>query len=438
MTVLASIFLDLAPLTPATGFYFAVLLAVALFVKFGRLLSIRNWDVLTLFLPIPGLLLLLEPNGDPRWGYLALLGAALYFFVRCLFDLTLVQRPALSPNLTLGGLLCLACGLFVSLTVPLRLTPAPPEDKKVTPAGEAVRRPVEDLLRSQPELTPESEVEAWSQRCLALACHLAVAVALVVVGRVHFEDVSAGAAAATLYLLLPCTHLLMPSGALAAGRWDHAWPMVWLTWAVVAYRRPAVSGALLGVAAGSAIFPVLVLPVWLSFYHRRGGVRFVTSFVAAAAICLLVLAIPIWLNGELPRSLRSAWTDSNWQPWREPLPDTHGVWQGIHWAYRFPVFLVFAAFVLTTLFWPWPKNLAHVLALTAAVLIGIQFWYADRGGVYVLWYLPYLLLLVFRPNLSACRPPPPTGTDWLSRLAAGVRRLVARWLRLPETERVRG
>ena len=34
-----------------TWFYFSALLAVALFVKFTRLLSIRNLDVLALFLP---------------------------------------------------------------------------------------------------------------------------------------------------------------------------------------------------------------------------------------------------------------------------------------------------------------------------------------------------------------------------------------------------
>jgi hypothetical protein len=46
----------------------------------------------------------------------------------------------------------------------------------------------------------------------------------------------------------------------------------------------------------------------------------------------------------------------------------------------------------------------------------VQFWYADRGGVYVMWFLPLLLLLVFRPNLASSQPPAPTGEDWLFRL----------------------
>ena len=87
-------------------------------------------------------------------------------------------------------------------------------------------------------------------------------------------------------------------------------------------------------------------------------------------------------------------------------PTARGVWQGVYWVYRLPVFIAYIAFVVTTLFWPAPKNLGHVIALSAAVLIGIQFWCADNGGVYVLWYLPFLLLLAFRPNLSAAQPSP--------------------------------
>src|SRR5947209_2979763 len=108
-----SIFLDLQLPTAATWFYFSGLLAVALFVKFSRLLSVRNWDVLTLFLLAPGLLLILQTRGAPspqlRWlGYLWLLGGSGYFLARCLVDLALVRRPALSPNLNLGGLAWLA------------------------------------------------------------------------------------------------------------------------------------------------------------------------------------------------------------------------------------------------------------------------------------------------------------------------------------------
>src|SRR5436309_1809916 len=158
MPLLGSIFLDFKLPTAATWFYFSLLLAVALFLKFSRLLSVRNWDVLTIFLLVPGLLLLQESRselatqvaghlgltaqastapslgatgigslaltGDPSllqpariaWlGYLWLLCGSAYFLIRCLVDLALVRRPALGPNLNSGGLAWLGAALFICL-----------------------------------------------------------------------------------------------------------------------------------------------------------------------------------------------------------------------------------------------------------------------------------------------------------------------------------
>src|SRR4029077_838489 len=104
MSATASIFLSINLPNATTWFYFSGLLALALFFKFSRLLSVRNWDVLTLFLLMPGLLLLLESGGKDRWSFLWLLAASGYYFLRCLLDLVLVRRPALNPNLNLAGL----------------------------------------------------------------------------------------------------------------------------------------------------------------------------------------------------------------------------------------------------------------------------------------------------------------------------------------------
>jgi hypothetical protein len=120
-----------------------------------------------------------------------------------------------------------------------------------------------------------------------------------------------------------------------------------------------------------------------------------------------------------------------WLPWREPASE--GFWTGIHAAYRLPVFIAYFAFVLATAVWPSPKNLARLLALSAATIIGLQLWYADQGGVYVLWYVPLLLLLAFRPNLQDHRPSPIVPeTDWLSRSRRWLVRSVRRLARFPE------
>src|SRR5262249_48473109 len=157
------IFLEFNLPNATTWFYFSFLLAVALFFKFSRLLSVRNWDVVTVFLLVPGLLLLqdarpssaapekhpavaaaslvaataansaalpvaglggvgalsrtpeLAPTNALWFGYLWLLCGSAYFLLRCLLDLVLVRRPALSPNLNFGGLAWLGGALFICL-----------------------------------------------------------------------------------------------------------------------------------------------------------------------------------------------------------------------------------------------------------------------------------------------------------------------------------
>jgi hypothetical protein len=257
-------------------------------------------------------------------------------------------------------------------------------------------------------------------------------VGLTLIGRRHFDDLHGGMAAGSFYLLLPYAYLLMPPGVLSGGRWDHALPMALMVWSVYFFRRPMIAGAFLGTAVGCVFFPVLTVPVWVSFYRYRGAGRFLAAVLLAAGLCLAVIGVVSLLIGDWPSRVPLMWTDRTWQPWYYSEDEPQSFWLGVHWAYRIPVFIGYMAFVLATLFWPSPKNLAHVLALSAAHLIGIQFWYPNQGGVYVLWYLPFVLLLVFRPNLSACQPPPVPTDDWIARRARELLRWVRKMLRRPE------
>ena len=60
--------------------------------------------------------------------------------------------------------------------------------------------------------------------------------------------------------------------------------------------------------------------------------------------------------------------------------------------------------------WPAHKNLGTLLSCSAAVMLATQFWHANQGGLAMDWYLPLLILTIFRPNLedrialSAVRP----------------------------------
>jgi hypothetical protein len=472
MNVFASIFYDFNLPNATSWFYFSLLLAVALFFKFTRVLSVRNWDVLTLFLLVPGLLLIQEAyslqalrathtvaagcqvllpgasalagvgtlvggsalaQASPQrllwFGFLWLLSGSAYLLLRCLMDLALVRRPALAPNLNLSGLLWLGAALFICLTAVALRKPFAAQGAvgKRSAAVKEIQRLPEDLLNQEMAAgDTNGSTEFWVERTSAIVCHLAIVTALACIGWRHFQDAHAGVAAATFYLLLPYT-------AYHVEQVHHVLPTALLLWAVAAYKRPCAAGLLLGLAAGTGYFPAFLFPAWLGFYWGRGAGRFAASFALAGGLCLAAIAGILWAEGDLAARIKSTLSLSDWQPWIQPSPETSGFWTGVRWVYRMPVFVAYVAFVATTLFWPWPKNLAHLLALSAAILIGIQFWFADQGGVYLLWYLPLLLLLVFRPNLADRQAlPVHPEADWLARLRRQFGRFASWLLRLPE------
>jgi hypothetical protein len=92
-------------------------------------------------------------------------------------------------------------------------------------------------------------------------------------------------------------------------------------------------------------------------------------------------------------------------PWQGPLKELlnsasqKGWWETHEAAYVVPVFVAYLVMLVALTIWPNRKSLAHVIPASAAIVIGTQFWY-PRGGVYVLWYLPLLLLVVFRPMMA--------------------------------------
>ncbi len=477
MTAPVSIFLDFNLPNATTWFYFSFLLAVALFFKFSRLLSIRNLDIVLLFLLAPGLLLVHASRLAPmpieqqpalqiaslvgqgalaetpaltgamglfaqrcgpqleavRWlwlGYLWLMVGSFYFFCRCLFDLALVQRPALAPNLQIGGLAWLAGALLICLlAVAYRQT-----ERQMHPAPLSTSTPVTPVVESTNQTVFAVAIlwqdwPSWGVALLSLVCHIVVVIGLVFFGWMHFQDLSIGMAIATFYLMLPYTGMYV-------GQLHHVLPMALFIGALLAYRWPMLAGFILGLATAAAYFPVLTLPLWLSFYRARGTGRFLFTFLFGLTLGLLHIALSLWLNDQLETSFQLTMESAAWQPWKVPPSTTEGFWTGIHWAYRIPVFLLYLSFLITTMFWPAPKNLAHVIALSAALFIGLQFWGADQGGVYVLWYVPLLLLMIFRPNLQErLAPPIRADTDWLSRSLSWCTRPLRRLVRRPEPVR---
>jgi hypothetical protein len=409
----SSIFLDFELPQSPTWFYLSFLLTVALFYQFGRVLTLRNWDLLALFQFGPGFLLILEANqlvtrGEVEradrervFGYAWLLGASAFWFGRCLLDLATVKRPVATPNLSPAGLTWFGGSLFVCLAA-VAFTRLEDRWEAVgkQPAALAGAEEGTAAIVSQAKAghqADDAKVRLWVERSFAVACHLGVVAGLVLIGARRFHDSATGVAAGTLYLLVPYTAFLI-------GQAHHVWPAALIVWAVYFYRQPTVAGGFMGLAAGTAFFPLLLLPVWSQFYRGRGAGRFLGGAAVGGAVGLGATLLVLWLSGQFPDAVWRTLNQSDWQPWR--VPTAESVWIGAHWAYRLPVFILYLGFVVTTSVWPPVRNLGDLLAVSAAALIGVQFWYADRGGLYVLWYAPLLVLMVLRPNLADHEPGP--------------------------------
>jgi len=396
-------------LPPFVWFLLTFLTCFALFFKFQRIWSLRNLDLLMLFNLAPGLILLASHrNAHEWWAFVWLFLATAVWLVRCLVDLGLRRRPLLEPNLNVGGLAFFYTGLVSLILIETMIVPEQsgternPGDpharsrfeEQVEPgsgteedSGRLVSRVITQAIRIAP--TP------YLKRSAAAIGHLGICLGLVLIGWKHYERITIGLAMAVAYQILPYSRIaLVDSGQLV--------PAALLVLAVFEYRRPAVAGSLIGLAAGWMPAVIGLVPLWTGFYWQRGSARFLAATLAVLGCGrALALAIPefgFWARDLGARSLGEA----GLLPGSEE-PAAESFWNGVDPAYRLPVLVLYVAFVVVAV-WPMGKNLGQLIAMSAALLLGSQFWYLDDGGALIVLYLPMILLLVFRPNLAAKFP----------------------------------
>lgn len=351
------------------------------------------------------------------YGFLWLHGVGLLMLIRLLLDSTMSRRPLLEPNLTQGGLTFVACALFVFLMANV-IKNSPSDEDMAGPiaaaeivSGHPLTEPGDvpprqgpgsaliALLPSIPTIPilnedtrPSSAKEnayANVARGMAIGSHLAIVLGMVLIGYRHFDNLKMGVGAAALFLMLPYTSQM-------TGRVEHALPAALLTWAVVCYRQPTLAGILLGLAAGVVYYPLFLLPLWLSFYWPRGLMRFVSGLSYSLITCVLALFF-------FSKNMAEFWQflTAMFGVWFPRTSGLEGIW-ALGWdnTYRIPVITAFLVLSISMALWPAQKNLGTLMSCTAAVMVGTQFWHGYGGGLYMAWYLPLLLMTVFRPNLE--------------------------------------
>ena len=434
-------------LNPTTWVYLSSLMTIGIYFKFRRFWSLRNLDLVALIAFSPGLLLiyhgvkrqldagvrfqqqwlqlpfideelswewleqLFADQGRGQWleqfGYVWLFSVGGFFLIRLLLDTTVVRRPLLQPNLSSGGLAFTGVALLVFLTSNV-INPRPAQRleyvlaEQLSPAPAAAGhapfhafagafdRAVDSGRPDDPRRHRSELIRAAANRGVVILGHLAVVIGIVLVGYRHFDNIQTGVAAASLYLLLPYT-------AQMTSRLDHVIPAALLVWSVQSYRRPVAAGILIGLAAGLIFYPLFLLPLWCGFYWRRGLLRFVIGVAAALTAMIACLVAGSGGLGPLAEQLQQMFGVT------AMFPDhVAGFWgAGPHEpAFRIPVIAAYVALCGGLALWPAQKNLGTLLSCSAAVMVGVQFWHPYHGGLYVAWYLPLLLLTVFRPNLE--------------------------------------
>ena len=403
-----------------TWFYLSLLLIVSVFFRFGRVWSLRNLDLLLLLSIAPALL---YGEHNPSAGYVWLFVITGLLLGRVGLDALFTRRPRLPQNMNAAGLTFLCGAAFAFLMTKVMTEPPPAStvaeirrarqmlqgrDTSAAPdpsseAGPGSRlfaalvvAPSNAVTAPAPsEETGVSFSEQFAARTLAILAHLAVVTGLIFLAHRHFGDIQIGLAMATLYLLLPCT-------AFEVGKVNHVLPAALIVWAFVAYRHVLISGCLLGLACGILFFPVFLLPLWVDFYGKRGAVRF---SLALSLIAIVLLGSLVLTSADTSSFIGQTFGKIDWRLLQFREIEPAGFWSVYPAAYRIPVFVSFVVLLVALTIWPRRKNLGDLMAHSTAIVIGTQFWYPQQSGVYMLWYLPLLLMVVFRPPLHHLLPP---------------------------------
>ena len=350
-----------------------------------------------------------------RFGYIWLFIVGLIWMVRLFYDPLLIRKPMLEPNLSVGGLVFLACSLIiflffnVALSSPANL--AGPEgainlvSRNAQEAGDELQKygPGYPLLHIIPtiqtfrEISPSVNENVAADRTelaevakvMAILSQIAIVLGLIYIGHLHFGSFGMGVAMSTIFLMLPYT-------AQFAGDSMHLLPGALLVWAVACYHRPMLAGVLIGVAAGVCYYPLFLLPLWISFYWERGRARFLLGNMFSIILVVSSLSLTSADFSGFVAQLQSIFGFI--LPRREGLG---GIW-ALNWEgwFRLPLLVGFVALCVSFAFWPVKKDLASLISCTAAAMVAVQFWHGDGGGLYMAWYLPLVLLVIFRPNLD--------------------------------------
>ena len=355
-----------------------------------------------------------------RFGFFWMFGIGGLIMIRMLIDPLFKRRPVLDPNLSIGGMVFLGLSLLVFVLANVatyspgkedieaarsavkmlkREAANESEDEQLIQHGPGFRllylAPVLSTFETSEEIRETGADAAANQgryviaaKSVAITSQILIVLGLILFCHYHFANFHLGVGIATIYMLLPYTVIF-------TGNVMHTVPAALLIWALVCYRIPLASGIFIGLATGVTYYPLFLMALWISYYWERRWRTFLIGFFISIVICICSLFFTSTDSIDFVRQLQAMF--AFWFPRVEHL---EGIWAlGIDEIWRLPLLVAFVLLSVSFAFWPSVKDIGTLVAYTAALMAAVQFWHGFGGGLYVAWYLPLALLVMFRPNV---------------------------------------
>ena len=230
--------------------------------------------------------------------------------------------------------------------------------------------------------------------------------ALYLFGR-RYADHATGVLLALIYALNP--HVIGLGGAGGLQWVSHIAGIAFVVFAITFVAQPLVAGLLLGIACGMLYYPIFLFPLWIGYYLRTSGRKDAARFLVAVAVvgfvCLimiLALTVPTAERAHVSR-LRLFLDDTVLQ---QQFKEGYGTSEYSFWGqYRSIaswgkplVGVLYLLFCASLGFLPRQINMKRLIALTAAVLVGTQLVLSHGGGTYIGFYIAPLIITLFGPQ----------------------------------------
>jgi hypothetical protein len=406
--------------------------------NFNRLLSLRNLDIVLLYLLCPFLFVLWQ---DKRFAYAGILVVTLVFFLRCLLGARCKTKQVLKDNTSLKRaavfVLVLACLLHVQ-TVYER----PIDDSGLCsvngaeyiiqtgklpygtacghigvygpllyvlhiPANRIFQPDVNfDSQRGTFEWGPYEEFEMRGAQTIVLVFDLLAMLGLYCFGRKYGDATTA--VLLTLVFAL-CPYVIGIGGAGGLQWTSHIVGIAFVVFALVFISRPIVAGLILGLGSGMLYYPAFLFLLWFGYYVRAGswreGLKFLAGFATVGLLCVAMILILIVPGGESEglsplgafindtvhfQQFSEGYGQSPFSFWGQ-YPDIAERGKPIAGA-------IYLLFCLLAGFIPGRMDMRRLVALTAAVLVGTQFTLSHGGGTYIGFYIAAFIIVLFGPR----------------------------------------